>query len=76
MELTNEIPISKYQLLMLIKDIFRIENLEIKKDKEKKINMSLKSVRKVDFSIPNYEQMITDLFHYFNKNEMNYNYQK
>ena len=38
--------------------------------------MSLKSVRKVDFSIPNYEQMITDLFHYFNKNEMNYNYQK
>tara|TARA_B100000886_G_C20381208_1_gene474013 strand:+ start:167 stop:1024 length:858 start_codon:yes stop_codon:yes gene_type:complete len=73
---TNEIPISKYQLLMLIKDTFRIENLEIKKDKEKKINMSLKSIRKVDFSIPNYEQMIKDLFHYFDKNEMNYNYQK
>ena len=72
---TNEIPISKYQLLMLIKDIFRVNNLEIKKDKEQKTNMSLKSIRKIDFSIPTYRQMINDLFHYYNKNGMDYNYQ-
>ena len=52
-----------------------IKKVEIKKDNQKKIDMSLKSNRNIDFSIPTYQEMINELFHYYNQNENNYNYQ-
>lgn len=72
---TNGIPISKYQLLIKIKQTFGINKVEIKKDNQKKTDMSLKSNRNIDFSIPTYQEMIIELFHYYNQNENNYNYQ-
>ena len=72
---TNGTPISKYQLLTKIKQTFGINKVEIKKDNQKKIDMSLKSNRNIDFSIPTYQEMINELFHYYNQNENNYNYQ-
>jgi len=72
---TNGTPISKYQLLTKIKQTFGINKVEIKKDNQKKIDMSLKSNRNIDFSIPTYQEMINELFHYYNQNEINYNYQ-
>ena len=71
---TNEVPISKYQLLVLIKEIFGINEIEIKKDSQKKINMSLKSNREISFTIPTYKEMINELFHYYRQNEVYYNY--
>ena len=72
---TNGVPISKYQLLVLIKEIFGINEIEIKKDSQKKINMSLKSNREISFTIPTYKEMINELFHYYRQNEVHYNYQ-
>lgn len=72
---TNGTSISKHQLLTEIKQTFGINKVEIKKDNQKKINMSLKSNRNIDFSIPTYQEMINELFHYYNQNEINYNYQ-
>ena len=72
---TNGTPISKYQLLIKIKQTFGINKVEIKKDNQKKTDMSLKSNRNIDFSIPTYQEMINELFHYYNQNEINYNYQ-
>lgn len=72
---TNGTPISKHQLLTEIKQTFGINKVEIKKDNQKKIDMSLKSNRNIDFSIPTYQEMINELFHYYNQNEINYNYQ-
>ena len=72
---TNGTPISKYQLLNQIKLKFGINKVEIKKDNQKNIDMSLKSTRNIDFSIQTYQEMINELFHYYNQNENNYNYQ-
>ena len=72
---TNGTPISKYQLLSKIKQTSGINKVEVKKDNQKKLDMSLKSNRKIDFSIPTYQEMINELFHYYNQNENNYNYQ-
>ena len=71
---TNEVPISKYQLLVLIKEIVGMNEIEIKKDSQKKINMSLKSNREIGFTIPTYKDMINELFHYYRQNEVYYNY--
>lgn len=66
---TNGTPISKHQLLILIKQIFGINEVEIKRENKKKINLSLKSNRDIDFSIPTYEEMINELFHYYSQNK-------
>lgn len=57
---SNGVPISKYNLLYLIKDQFNLDNVRIKKVPGKKTNKSLNSLYKY-FDIPSYEKMIFDM---------------
>ena len=64
---TNGQPISKFDLLSLIKDKFELNNIDLKKSSGKKFDKSL--ITKYDyFNVPSYEQMITDMHKYCLKN--------
>ena len=61
---TNGEPISKFDLLSLIKDKFQLNNIQLKRVPGKKSDKSLNS--KYDyFNVPSYEQMITDMYKYY-----------
>ena len=64
---TNGKPISKFDLLSLIKDKFELNNIDLKKISGKKSDKSLNT--KYDyFNVPSYEQMIIDMYKYCLKN--------
>ena len=64
---TNSEPISKFDLLSLIKDKFELNKIDLKKISGKKSDKSLNT--KYDyFNVPSYEQMITDMHKYYLKN--------
>jgi dTDP-4-dehydrorhamnose reductase len=64
---TNRKPISKFDLLSLIKDKFQLNNIQLKNVPGKKSDKSLNT--KYDyFNVPSYEQMITDMHKYYLKN--------
>jgi len=64
---TNRKPISKFDLLTLIKDKFELNNIQLKNVPGKKSDKSLNT--KYDyFNVPSYEQMITDMHKYYLKN--------
>ena len=64
---TNGQPISKFDLLSLIKDKFLLNNIQLKKVSGKKSDKSL-NTKYHYFNIPSYEQMIIDLYKYCLKN--------
>jgi len=64
---TNSEPISKFDLLSLIKHKFQLNNIQLKMVPGKKSDKSLNS--KYDyFNVPSYEQMITEMYKYCLKN--------
>ena len=64
---TNGQPISKFDLLSIIKDKFELNNVDLKTVPGKKSDKSLNS--KYDyFNVPSYEQMITDMNKYYLEN--------
>jgi len=64
---TNSEPISKYDLLSLIKDKFELNKIDLNKVSGKKLDKSLNT--KYDyFNVPSYEQMIIDMYKYCLKN--------
>ena len=64
---TNGKPISKFDLLSLIKDKFELNNIDLKKVSGKKSDKSL-NTKYHYFNIPSYEQMITDMHKYYLEN--------
>ena len=64
---TNGKPISKFDLLSLIKDKFELNNIDLKKVSGKKSDKSL-NTKYHYFNVPSYEQMITDMHKYCLKN--------
>ena len=65
LHVTNGIPISKYNLLSLIKDQFDLENITLIKVLGKKSDKSLNSTYNY-FDIPSYENMLSDMKKYYN----------
>ena len=64
---TNGQPISKFDLLSLIKDKFELNHINLKKSSGKKVDKSLNT--KYDyFNVPSYKQMITDMYKYYLEN--------
>ena len=64
---TNGHPISKFDLLSLIKDKFELNNIDLKKSSGKKLDKSL--ITKYDyFNVPPYKQMISEMRNYYTKN--------
>lgn len=72
--LTNQTIISKHDLLKKIIDIFSLNEVDLKSNTEKKSNKSLITKRKIDYRVPNYDQMINDLKNYIELNRSSYNY--
>ena len=64
---TNGKPISKFDLLSLIKDKFELNNIDLKKVSGKKSDKSL-NTKYHFFNVPSYEQMITDMHKYYLEN--------
>ena len=59
--LTNGQSISKYELLVLLKNIWTIDNLRIKKSDTKKLNKSLNKSKLMQYEVPAYEKMIKEM---------------
>ena len=73
--LTNNEPISKYHLLEKIINIFSLNNIELDEDFKKKSNKSFKSIREdINFKVSTYDSMIKEMFDYYKKNRILYNY--
>ena len=64
---TNGHPISKFDLLSLIKDKFELNNVDLKRVSGKKADKSLRT-RFNYFNIPSYEEMISKMRNYYIKN--------
>ena len=64
---TNSEPISKFDLLSLIKDKFELNNVTLNRVPGKKVDKSL-STRFNYFNIPSYEEMISEMKNYLIKN--------
>ena len=65
--ITNGHPISKFDLLSLIKDRFQINSIQLKRVPGKKSDKSLNTNYDY-FNVPSYEQMISDMHKYCLKN--------
>lgn len=72
--LSNFKPISKYNLLNKIIEIFSLDNIELVKDYEKKSNKTLKSIREINYDVLDYDSMIKEMFDNLKKNKFLYNY--
>ena len=72
--LTNSKPISKYDLLKKITNIFSLNNIELVEDFKMKSNKTLKSIRDINFKVSTYDSMIKEMFDNFKKNRSLYNY--
>ena len=64
---TNGQPISKFDLLSLIKEKFELNNIDLKRISGKKADKSLRT-RFNYFNIPSYEEMISKMRNYYIKN--------
>ena len=64
---TNGQPISKFDLLSLIKDKFQLNNIQLKKVPGKKSDKSLKTNYNY-FDIPTYEEMIAEMREFYSEN--------
>ena len=68
--LTNEKPISKYDLLKKIIKEFELSDITVEKFLKYKSDKSLKSIRNINYEVPSYNSMLKDLKEYYvlNKN--------
>lgn len=66
--LTNESPISKYDLLNMLINAFNLSKVHLVKDFNNTSNKSLTSIRKINYQVPSYENMIIELKEYFDSN--------
>lgn len=72
---TNGEPISKYELLALIKRCFGLDAINLIPVDGKRVNKSLQSNRpESNFLVPCYEDMIFDLLQWMNSHKSLYNY--
>ena len=68
--ITNGVPINKFELLNLFKKVFHRKDLSIEKYAEYKSDKSLKSNRRdFDYSVPSYEEMLTEMKKFMQKNQ-------
>lgn len=67
--LTNEKSISKYDLLKKIIKEFELANITVEKFSQYKSDKSLKSIRNINYEVPNYKSMLKDLKEYYNLNK-------
>ena len=72
--LTNGEPISKYDLIEMIVKRFSLRQIKLESETEKKSNKTLKSIRKINFKVLDYDSMINELFDNFRKNRILYSY--
>lgn len=72
--LTNCKPVSKYDLLDKIINIFSLNNIELDKNFEKKSNKTLKSSRDINYKVSSYDSMIKEMFDNFENNRILYSY--
>jgi dTDP-4-dehydrorhamnose reductase len=70
LHLTNNFKISKYQLLIIIQNIFNLNNIMIVESNEYKVDKSLINTRDdINLNIPSYSNMIIELRDWMNKNK-------
>jgi dTDP-4-dehydrorhamnose reductase len=68
--LTNGTEISKYELLILLKTIWKVESVHINKGEGiKAVNKSLIKSAKFNFEVSSYQQMLEDLYEWMNQNK-------
>lgn len=72
--LTNEVVISKHELLEKIINYFELNEIDLKSNSEKTSNKSLKTIRDINYRVPNYDQMIYELKNYIELNRALYSY--
>lgn len=72
--LTNEVVISKHELLEKIINYFELNEIDLKSNSEKISNKSLKTIRDINYRVPNYDQMIYELKNYIELNRALYSY--
>jgi len=73
--ITNGKPISKFDLLLLFKDIWKRNNIIIHNVEGKEANKSLDSIRAdFNYNFPDYVKMFTDLYDWMKKNKSVYPY--
>jgi len=68
LHVTNGDKISKYNLLVLFKEIWNIENIEVLEFSGKNVDKSLCRTNRVDFQIPTYYEMFNDLKNWMDNN--------
>ena len=71
--LTNGEKIAKYELLNLIKDIWRMGEITIKPSQGKSIDKSLKKSERFSFSVSSYKQMMIEQFDWMESKSCLYN---
>lgn len=70
--LTNGEKISKYQLLLLLKETYRKDRLSITPYQGKTVDKSLKISENFNFNVPSYQQMLSDQFKWMSDNSALY----
>lgn len=74
LHLTNGFPISKYDLLHLLKDIWCRDSITIQKDETRISNKSLQSSRNdLSYKVPSYAEMLKELFMFMKSHTSLYN---
>jgi dTDP-4-dehydrorhamnose reductase len=71
---TNGIPISKYDLLMLIREIWGRDDIFIRKSDDVKKDRTLLNSVVFSYQIPSYREMVTELKKYMDNNRGLYTY--
>jgi len=73
LHLTNNTKISKYDLLLLIKEIFKIDQIELKADATYKVDKSFINTNQVFINYcPTYKEMIYEMRDWMQSNNFNY----
>ena len=72
--LTNKVVISKYDLLEKIINYFNLSVVDLKPNIDKKSNKTLTTIRKINYRVSDYDQMINELKYYIELNRSSYNY--
>jgi dTDP-4-dehydrorhamnose reductase len=73
-QLTNGIPINKFDLLQLINKIWRQGNIDINEYYNKSVNKSLKKSDILSYVVPSYEEMLMNLYRWMIENSHFYKY--
>lgn len=72
---TNGIKISKFNLIELLIEIFSLKKIVLLENNDVFSDKSLKTMRKLDYKVSNYNNMLLELKDYYSKNKSIYNYQ-